>query len=161
MKIVDKILSAIETLFSWIVVALFVGMILSLSTQVVARYVFNTGFRWTEESARYMMVWMIFAGSVLVSKRDIHINVNALEEMVPKTVKPLKVIQRVITAIYASMVMYFGVQVLRIAAFQTSPNMKIRMNLIYSIYPIAMAFILLFTLYHLFKSFTKKKEDQR
>lgn len=161
MKIVDKILSAIETLFSWIVVALFVGMIFSLSTQVVARYVFNTGFRWTEESARYMMVWMIFAGSVLVSKRDIHINVNALEEMVPKTVKPLKVIQRVITAIYASMVMYFGVQVLRIAAFQTSPNMKIRMNIIYSIYPIAMAFILLFTLYHLFKSFKKKKEDQR
>jgi TRAP-type C4-dicarboxylate transport system permease small subunit len=107
-----------------------------------------------------MMVWMIFAGSVLVSKRDIHINVNALEEMVPKTVKPLKVIQRVITAIYASMVMYFGVQVLRIAAFQTSPNMKIRMNIIYSIYPIAMAFILLFTLYHLFKSF-KKKEEKR
>lgn len=161
MKIVDKVLSTIEKLFSILVVTLFVGMIVSLSTQVVARYIFNTGFRWTEESARYMMVWMIFAGSVLVSKRDAHVSVNALEEYYPKSVAPLKFIQRVITIIYASLVMYYGLQVLRIAAFQTSPNMQIRMNLIYMIYPIAMVFIIVFTLNLLIRSLAKKKEEKQ
>src|SRR5690554_509417 len=33
-------------------------------TQVVGRYAFNTGFSWTEETMRCLMVWLMMLGSV-------------------------------------------------------------------------------------------------
>lgn len=144
MKIIDRLLSVIEKLLNVFVVVLFVGMLFSLSVQVISRYVFNTGFSWTEESARYMMVWLVFGGAALCTKRDIHVAVDAIEEMVPKFRFVLKLIQRIAMILYCALVFKFGLESLANAAKQTSPNMQVPMNIIYGIFPVAMVFILLY-----------------
>lgn len=149
MKIIEKILSVIEKILNVFVVVLFVGMLFSLSVQVISRYVFNTGFAWTEESARYMMVWLVFSGAALCTKRDIHVAVDAMEEMIPKFSFVLKLIQRVIMIVYCVLVLKFGLASLANAAKQTSPNMQVPMNIIYSIFPAAMLLILLYAIRNL------------
>lgn len=153
MKIIDKILSVVEKLLNVFVVVLFVGMLFSLSVQVISRYVFNTGFSWTEESARYMMVWLVFSGAALCTKRDIHVAVDAMEEMVPKFRFALKLVQRIIMIIYCALVFRFGLASLANAAKQTSPNMQVPMNIIYGIFPVAMVLILLYAVRNLAETF--------
>lgn len=157
MKVIDQILEIIEKIFSVVVSILLVGMLFSLTVQVVSRYVFNTGFSWTEESARYMMVLMVFIGAVVCTKQGIHVAVDALEEMFSKAAPVLKIIQHLVMLVYCGVVFYFGLQILETAAMQTSPNMKIPMNYIYIFFPIAMVFIALYTVRHIVAVFRKEK----
>lgn len=157
MKIIDKLLEVIEKVCQYIAGFLLVGMLFSLSVQVISRYVFNTGFAWTEESARYMMVLMVFVGAVVCTKQGIHVAVDAIEEMFPKTIPVLKTIQLVLMLVYCSVVFRFGIEIQSTAAMQTSPNMKIPMNYIYLVFPIAMVFISLYALRRLVAVFRREK----
>ena len=157
MKTIDKILDVIEKVFQFIGGALLVGMLFSLTVQVVARYVFNTGFAWTEESARYMMVMMVFVGAVVCTKQGTHVVVDAIEEMFPKTVPVLKTIQLVLMLVYCVVVFKYGIAIQSTAAMQTSPNMKIPMNYIYLVFPFAMVFMAIYALRRLIAIFRKEK----
>lgn len=157
MKIIDAILEFIEKICSVLVSALLIGMLFSLSIQVIARRVFNTGFAWTEESARYMMVLMVFVGAVICTKQGIHVAVDAAEEMIPKVAPVLKVIQLLIMLVYCGVVFKFGIDSLATAALQSSPNMKLPMNYIYLVFPITMVFIAIYALRHLFAVFRSEK----
>ena len=157
MKTVDKVLDFIEKICFALAAVLLIGMLFSLSVQVISRYVFNTGFSWTEESARYMMVVMVFVGAVVCTKQGIHVAVDALEEMMPKVAPVLKVVQLLIMLVYCGVVCKFGIDILETAAMQTSPNMKIPMNFIYIIFPITMVFIAIYALRHLVAVFRREK----
>lgn len=157
MKTIDKILDIIDKMCQYISGLLLVGMLFSLSVQVISRYIFNTGFAWTEESARYMMVMMVFIGAVVCTKQGIHVAVDAIEEMFPKTVPVLKTIQLILMLIYCGVVFKYGIEIQSTAAMQTSPNMKIPMNYIYMVFPIAMVLIAIYTLRRLVAVFRKEK----
>ena len=50
------IIEYIRKLTKLMVIVAFIIIILSVFSQVVARYVFNDAFRWSEELARYLQV---------------------------------------------------------------------------------------------------------
>nr|WP_272212677.1 TRAP transporter small permease subunit [Marinicella sp. W31]MDC2878590.1 TRAP transporter small permease subunit [Marinicella sp. W31] len=50
-------------------------------TQVGGRYLFNTGFSWTEEYMRYLMIWLMMLGSVACIFRAEHMGIEALEHL--------------------------------------------------------------------------------
>lgn len=47
-------------------------------TQVVSRYIFQNPFTWTEEVARFALVWLAFVGAGFVMARRAHIVVDLL-----------------------------------------------------------------------------------
>lgn len=157
MKVIDKALDIVENVCKYFSAFLLIGMLFSLSVQVISRFIFNTGFAWTEESARYMMVIMVFIGAIVCTKQGIHVAVDAIEEMFPKTIPVLKTIQLVIMLVYCGVVFKYGIEILETASMQTSPNMKIPMNYIYIFFPIAMVFIGLFALRRLIAVFRKER----
>lgn len=157
MKKIDKALEIVEKVWETLAAALLVGMLFSLSVQVIARYVFNTGYAWTEESARYMMVMMVFMGAIVCTKRGIHVAVDAIEELVPKVVPVFKTIQLILLVAYCGIVTVYGIRSLATASLQTSPNMKIPMNYIYLVFPITMVFIALFAIRRLIAVFRKEE----
>lgn len=77
-----------STRLSWIVervcVVLMVLLILDVWLGVVSRYLINLPITFTEEAARYLMIWMaLLAVSVGISRRE-HIGVEFLFDMLPK-----------------------------------------------------------------------------
>ncbi len=60
-----------------------------LFVNVVARYVFNTGFVWAEEFVRYEIVWLVFVGGSVAARRGIHIGVEAVVHFLPPTARRL------------------------------------------------------------------------
>ena len=49
-----------------------------VTTEVVLRYVFMHSLIFTEELSRYLMVWIVFLGSVLAVRDGAHIHINFL-----------------------------------------------------------------------------------
>ncbi len=156
MKIIDKILELIEKIASALAALLLIAMLFALSVQVISRTIFNTGFAWTEESARYMMVIMVFIGAIVCTKQGIHVAVDALEEFLPKLTPVLKIIQTIIFLVYCGVILKFGLEILPTAAVQTSPNMKIPMSYIYVVFPIVTVFIAIYSIRHLIGVFRKE-----
>ena len=53
--------------------------------QVIARYVFDAPPFWTEELARFTLIWITFVGAGLVHQRGEHIAVNSFRDTLPRT----------------------------------------------------------------------------
>jgi TRAP-type C4-dicarboxylate transport system permease small subunit len=63
----------------------FSGVLLALITtivflQVVFRYVLKITAPWTEETARYVGIWMVYAGALAATLQDDHIKVTVLTD---------------------------------------------------------------------------------
>lgn len=61
---------------------------LLLTAQIVLRFVFETGFVWTEEIARVMFIWVIFLGAVVGMRRHLHFRVTAGLKLFPPRFRP-------------------------------------------------------------------------
>lgn len=59
-------------------VALLVVLVVLMAAQVVARYVFGSPIAWTEELARFVMIWLGFMSAVFVMAEGRHITVDVV-----------------------------------------------------------------------------------
>ncbi len=74
-NILDKIL----TLFEQTIIAVGLGAATMLIfANVVARYMFDTGFPWVLEAVQYLFAWVVLIGSAYGFKEGIHLGIDVL-----------------------------------------------------------------------------------
>ena len=67
----------------WLLMSI-LGMMVSLVFgNVVLRYGFNSGIVFSEEVSRFLFVWMVFLGSVLMLRDNGHLGVHTLTKKMP------------------------------------------------------------------------------
>lgn len=57
-------------------------MLLLVCTEIVLRDVFNTSNLWSEEVARYLMIWSVYFGSAAAVARGAHLRIDMLINVV-------------------------------------------------------------------------------
>ena len=57
-------------------VVMMIVMTLTVIVQVFLRYVFSFSLSWSEEVARYLMIWVAFLGGSLALQKGLHIGVE-------------------------------------------------------------------------------------
>ena len=62
----------------WLAFAIFWGLAFIVFLQFFTRYVLNDSLAWTEEIARYGLMWIVFIGGAMVTRRNSHIAVELL-----------------------------------------------------------------------------------
>lgn len=70
----------------WVAFALFWAMGLAVILQFVTRYVLNDSLAWTEEVASFLLVALVFVGSIMCVRLRRHIQVDFLYRLVPPRV---------------------------------------------------------------------------
>ena len=65
------------------IVACVVGIVTLIFGNVVLRYLLNSGLPFSEEASRFMFVWLIFAGALLVLHEHGHIGIFSLVRALP------------------------------------------------------------------------------
>lgn len=83
---VDKIGLVLEWITGAVCVLCFAVMTAVALLGVFFRYVMQSPFMWTEEVARYLLVWMGFSAISLALRLDKHIKIEVLEKLVPAMV---------------------------------------------------------------------------
>lgn len=125
-----------------------------LFIQVVARFVFSTGTFWTDELARFSLVWLVFLGAAVAIRDRSLINVDILENLFPSWTKFLKFFQVIASLIFCILLFKVGWETMGLVTAQRSPNMGVPMSVVYASIPIAMLIIL----FHLFTQFFRRKD---
>ena len=109
--------------------------------QVVARYVFDDAFYWSEEIARYLFIWLIYVALSYGVKVDKHIRMDSLVTLniLPETGKKIvTLIADFIFLVFSIFIAYYGTQVLlvTIRRGQTMPSTELPMWLVYTAVPL-------------------------
>src|SRR5262245_53586798 len=65
----------------WIAFVIFWSLAFIVFLQFFTRYVLNDSLAWTEEIARYGLMWVVFIGGIMVTRRTTHIAVELLSNV--------------------------------------------------------------------------------
>ena len=86
-KELDEISEIIDRLVSIICIALTGLMFLSVLYQVIGRYFISTSIAWTEETARYCMIWLAFLGASMLVRSNENSSVTFIKDRLPKNIR--------------------------------------------------------------------------
>ncbi|MDR3561129.1 MAG: TRAP transporter small permease [Negativicutes bacterium] len=62
---------------------LLAGMVIIVFANVVARYYLSASLAWSEELARFMLIWLVFLGSILAYVHNEHLGLDLLVKKMP------------------------------------------------------------------------------
>lgn len=82
--VLRKVESVAETVIGIIVGFTLAGMVILVFMNVVFRYFLNSAIAWSEEIARFMLIWLSFLGAVLAFMKNDHLSLDILVKALPR-----------------------------------------------------------------------------
>lgn len=153
--VVHKVLGFLNRRVEEVIVVSCLGvMTLVIGLQVFMRYVMQNSLSWSEELARYLFIFFIYAGISYGVKMQRHIRVEAFTMWLPKKARAvILMLSNLLFLAFATFVIYFGWQTaLRIFKVnQISPALELKMGYVYATLPfcyVLVAIRLVQELYH-------------
>jgi TRAP-type C4-dicarboxylate transport system permease small subunit len=144
-KAINQLSNLVYRISCVIVVVLLAAMVVVTSLQIICR-VFFTALSWSEELARYLLVWSTFIGAGCVYKTGGHIAVTIVRETLPKNAqKFLKILAHVLCGVFFVIATYYGFKYMGRQGSQLSAALRIPMRYIYMAIPVNSCVMLLHT----------------
>lgn len=104
-------------------------MLFNVTLGVFYRYVLNNSLSWTEEVARYLMIWFGFIGMGVAMKDERHVGITVIRDLFSEKVTLyLKIISNILIMIFLIYIFRASVKHMSILKFQTSPAVGINMR---------------------------------
>ena len=134
---------------SWLIEAviilgsfIIVGMV---TTEVVLRKFMGSSLIFTEEMARYLMVWIVFLGGAIAVRDQAHIRINFMvKRFSPKIQIFLAALAHLLTALFLVLLGIEGVRILPRQLYQTCICVDISMFCFYLAIPVGCALMLIY-----------------
>lgn len=127
-------------------VLILVSFVVLASMQVIARYVFNAPFTWTEELSAALLIWMTFLGAAGIVRGEGHIKVEFFEELLgSKVTSVLELLWDLLTIAFLVLLVIGGIQAFQELSFERTPALRLPISWIITIVPISAG---LMTLYY-------------
>ena len=82
--VLDRVSQALNRRVKGMVCAMGMVMALVVALQVVARYGFNHSLFWSEELARFLLIWLSFLGATVAYCHGVHPGVDSLVRRLPE-----------------------------------------------------------------------------
>ena len=127
-KELDEISEIIDRLVSIICIALTGLMFLSVLYQVIGRYFISTSIAWTEETARYCMIWLAFLGASMLVRSNENSSVTFIKDRLPKNIRKA-VDLSILVVMLVFMLIIFAISISQVgySLNEISPALRISM----------------------------------
>lgn len=121
-------------------------LVVTVTWQVFSRYVLNDPSNWTDELARYAMVWLGLLGASYLFGTKGHLAITLLDGALKgKAHIALHLLINIISGVFVSLAMLIGGIALMVRTTQQlSPALQLPMSTVYSILPISAVIILIY-----------------
>jgi TRAP-type C4-dicarboxylate transport system permease small subunit len=120
----------IEDIIAFIIFWVLAGVVF---LQFFTRYVLNDSMAWTEEIARYLLIWVTFIGGAIAIRRGTHITVEVMLHFLPPgSVKALRFLIDVITVGFVALLCWFAVLITERMQIQTMMVVDVPMSVVYA-----------------------------
>jgi TRAP-type C4-dicarboxylate transport system permease small subunit len=117
----------------WLAFLVFWGMAVVVFIQFFSRYVMNDSAAWTEEIARYLLMWSTFIGAAVVTRRRTHIAVEVVIHFMPEPLaRLLRGVIDVTTVGFIGGLAWFSWTITQKMAIQRMTVIDVSMNVVYA-----------------------------
>ncbi len=142
--------SKIDAILGNILVIIMSVMVLNVLWQVFTRFVTGNPSSFTDELARYLMIWIGVLGAAYVSGRNLHVAIDILPtKSNKKTQKWLKAIVTLLVVLFVVVAFIIGGSRLVYISYvlgQQSPALQLPLSVVYIIIPISGLLIIYYKL---------------
>lgn len=119
----------IEDVISFVVFWILAGVVF---LQFFTRYILNDSMAWTEEIARYLLIWVTFIGAAVAVRRGTHIGVEVLLHFLPASAAAvLRFAIDVITVGFIGLLCWFSIEITERMQIQTMTVTDWPMSIVY------------------------------
>ena len=143
-KAIDTVYKIIEKIMRYGVTVLLTLMVVIVFANVVSRYYLQASLAWSEEVARFMLVWLVFMGSFLAYIHDEHLGLDLLVMKFPPTLRRIVGVCTNLLVIYALYAVFEGGYLLMRDNWDwLSPAAEIPQGYVYFIVPFTCGLMML------------------
>jgi TRAP-type C4-dicarboxylate transport system permease small subunit len=129
--------------FETLAVGLLGAIVLAVLLQVIARYVLRISLPWPEELARFLLIWLTFAGAVVGTWHHAHFRVDVVTSSLPRGLRrALAVVVDLLVCVALLVFVWQAVEFARLTGFMRSTTMEVSMAWVYGILPVGGLFML-------------------
>lgn len=133
--------NVLDKLVSWLLIVLMGAMVVNVSWQVISRYIFQNPSSFTDELARYMLVWLGTLGAAYVAGKNEHIAIDVLPNKLERQARAkLMIFVHTLILLFALIAMVMGGSNLVYITYileQKSATLQIPLAYIYGIIPVS------------------------
>jgi len=146
----NKIINIIDRCLEWIMVSLMAVLVVDVTWQVVSRYLLGEASSFSEEVARYLLIWIGLLGSAYAYRKKMHLAFDLL------TAKATGKVKYWMEIIIHSFIIFFSIIVLILGGWylvqltwelnQLSASLQISLAYVYFALPLSGVLIVLYAL---------------
>lgn len=152
----ERIYLTLNRIIETLLVVIFGLLVIDVVWQVISRYVVGQSSSFTEEFARFSLIWLTVLGAAHINgSREGHLSMDFLLSKLPekKKTKRKKAIQ-VLMALFALIVMVLGggnLVYITLTLGQISSALQVPLGFVYAIVPVSGLIIIFFSIYNIKK----------
>lgn len=158
----DKIVNGVTKVLGWVLMTLMAMIVLDVTWQVFTRFVIHNSSSWTEEMARFLLIWIGLLGATYTLHTKMHLGIDIFTyKLTGRKKQIIEVIVYVFVALFALIVMVVGGFKLMAMTFelkQISASMGIKMAYIYFVIPLSGILMIFYSVDFIVKALTMKED---
>lgn len=148
-----KIFNSVNRFLEMVMILIFALLVLDVLFQVFSRYILGTSFTWTEEFARFSLIWLTIIGAAYLNGKREHLSMDFIYQKLSESNK------RKAAILIEAFIFLFALVVMVIGGFnlvyttlhleQLSGTLRIPLGYVYAIMPFSGMLIMCFSVYHI------------
>jgi TRAP-type C4-dicarboxylate transport system permease small subunit len=120
-------------------------LVVPVTLQIVSRYTdLIPSYIWTEELARFCLVWSVMLGAMLAVREGTHFTVDVFPRLSPRGQARMELLSGVFVLVFGFVFLWWGWEFTEFAIYRISELAELPLWLIHMAWPIAGAVWLLF-----------------
>ena len=136
-----KLRKQVDHILGVFLAAIMAIMTINVLWQVFTRFVMGTPSSFTDELARYLMIWVGVLGAAYISGKRMHVAIDLFpSKLKPENQKKLKIVVNLIIIVFCSSALVIGGIRLVYITFtlgQYSPALQIPLGIVYLVIPLS------------------------
>jgi len=156
----ELVFNKVNLILEKILIVIFALLVVDVLFQVFSRYILGTSFTWTEEFARFSLIWLTILGAAYLNGKREHLSMDFLYQKFSESNKrKASILIEVLIFLFALIVMVIGgfnLVYTTLHLEQLSGTLRIPLGYIYAIMPFSGLLIMCFSVYHISTIYSNK-----
>ena len=125
-----------QTGIRWALCLLMGLLVVIVFANVIARYYLSASLAWSEEVARFMLIWLVFLGAVLAYVNDEHLGLDIVVRLFPRRIRyGLAVVADLLVMLAIYLLIHGGAVLMRGSWEWGSPATDMPYGYVYTVVP--------------------------
>lgn len=160
-SILPKTKRTAEIAIDWLAIILMIFIFVLGLAQVIWRWVLNDPITWSEELIQLTYVWICYLGWAIATRRDSHIRITALTNLLPHGAqKYQQIFCHILTILFCVLMIKYGIDLIGVGAKRTAVSMPwLNYATVYLMGPIMNFVIICYEIAGIFECWFKGPRD--